>query len=109
MQDEIVRCAIADVGVAVQIRDVHARVREARLAELDHAVGDAAVLAVVDQREMDRAHRARLASRGDGERELAKAPLEEPQVRAMGDDADLQRGGKHVGRGVGALLPARLG
>ena len=82
MQHEVVRGAVADVRVAVQVRDVHARVLEARLAELDHAVRDRAVLAVVDQREVHGAHHAGLAPGGDGERELAQAALEELEVRA---------------------------
>ena len=74
---------------------LHAGIREAHPAELDHAPRDLRVLAVVDQREMDRVQRAVRARRADRERELAQAALEQPQVGPIGDDADLQRGRQH--------------
>ena len=82
MQHQVVRGAVADVRVTVQERQLHVRVLEAALRELDRFLRDRAVAGVVDQRERYRAHRAVLARRADREHELAQAPLEQPEVRA---------------------------
>ena len=81
MQDEVVRGAVADVGVAVQVRTCTPESAKRVLPSLITLSAIVAVLAVVDQREMHGAHRAGFAARGDRQRELAQAALEELQIR----------------------------
>ena len=82
VQHQVVRDAVADVGVTVEIGHLDAGVGEARLAEPDHLIRDGAILAVVDQRDGDAAHAAILARGADRERELAQAALEQHRIRA---------------------------
>jgi hypothetical protein len=95
VQHEVVRSAIADVGVAVQEHDVHRLVGEAFAAELDDALGDAAVAAVVDQGHVHRPQHARVLRRLDRDAERIERALEQRQIRLIGDDADLERGRQH--------------
>ena len=97
VENEIVRGAIADVRVTVAQNQAHAGVIEARLADLEHLLRDLRILAVVDQSEVHRFECSRGARRTDRELELAQYALENPQIRAVRDDADLQRRRQHGG------------
>ena len=90
--------AVDYITKPIQAEEVLARVA-AHLSRqhLEHALRDRRVLAVVDQRQVHGFERARGARRSDRELELAQHALENPQIRAIGDDADLQGGRQHGG------------
>ena len=95
VQHQVMRDAVANVEVPVQVGHLDPGIGEARLPEADHLVGDDPVFAVVDQRHGDAADATVLARGADRQRELAQAALEQHRVGAERDDTDGQRRGKH--------------
>jgi L-lactate dehydrogenase len=95
VKHQVVRRAVADVRVSVQVGDVHGRVGEARASEFDHPLGDPAIGAVVDHREMDGFQDACVLGRFDRQPERVERALEQRQVGSIRDDADLQRRRQH--------------
>ena len=91
VQHQVMRGAIADVRVAVKEHHVHGSVGEARAAKLDHALGDAAIAAVVDQRDMNGFQHPRILRGLDRDAERIQRALEQREIRLIGDDADLER------------------
>ena len=96
VQHQVVRGAVADVGVAVQADHVHAGVGEAlrcrgrsraRRCSRSSLLSISARCTVCSTR--------RVARRADRERELAQRALEQREVGPVGDDADLERRRQH--------------
>jgi len=99
------RGAVPDIRMALSKNETNAGIVEPQSADLEDPLRNCGILAVVDQREMDRFERAGRARRADRELELAQHAFQNLEIRAIGDDADLQRGRQH-GPGVYPVVAA---
>ena len=101
VHDQVMRCAVADIRMAVKVVHGHCGTFEVSGAELYDRFRGRAFTGVIDEHQVYGSQQLILGGHGDRLRKLAQCRIEQRKIRAIRDDADRQRWSGHV---QGALV-----